>query len=307
MARIRTIKPEFWKSEAIACLPISARLTFIGLWTYVDDNGVGLDNEKLIVAELFPLEENPLETLANVSRDLQKLSDSGRIVRYTISGKRYLAIRNWAEHQKIDKPGKPRYPEPEHTESHVNTGFSETPTDSFARVSRECRDTPSPGAGNREQGTGSREQGEAPAPSPADAGSPPAAPPLVLSPVEPPLEIPLPVAVVAIPTNTGDEFPIYPPMVEEFERAYPAVDVLAQLRAMRAWSVSNPTNRKTRAGMLRFVNGWLAKEQNKPRRPDAVGTKGRFDARDQAGILAQNRAAAETLRQRRPELFREGV
>src|SRR3546814_14876688 len=70
MARIRTIKPEFWTSETIAALPIRTRLTFIGLWTYVDDNGVGFGNETLIVAELFPLEDDPPDTLAHVSREI---------------------------------------------------------------------------------------------------------------------------------------------------------------------------------------------------------------------------------------------
>lgn len=41
--RIRNIKPEFWRSQDITALDKSARLTFIGLWNYVDDNGVGLD------------------------------------------------------------------------------------------------------------------------------------------------------------------------------------------------------------------------------------------------------------------------
>ena len=59
MARIRSIKPEFFTSEVIASLPLSARLTFIGLWTYVDDNGVGLDNERLILAAVWPLEDEP--------------------------------------------------------------------------------------------------------------------------------------------------------------------------------------------------------------------------------------------------------
>ena len=52
MGRIRSIKPEFFTSEVVAELPLSTRLTFIGLWTYVDDNGVGLDNELLVTAAL---------------------------------------------------------------------------------------------------------------------------------------------------------------------------------------------------------------------------------------------------------------
>ena len=40
MARIRTVKPEFWTSEQIVeCDPV-ARLLFIGMWNFADDHGV---------------------------------------------------------------------------------------------------------------------------------------------------------------------------------------------------------------------------------------------------------------------------
>lgn len=114
--RIRSIKPEFWSSLDIAAITDwGDRLLFIGLWSYVDDNGVGRDVDKLIVADLFPLEDDPRETLARVSRGLQNLSEAGRIVRYTVAGKPYLAISGW-QHQRIDKPNKPRYPTPEEAE-----------------------------------------------------------------------------------------------------------------------------------------------------------------------------------------------
>src|SRR6185312_4646746 len=110
MARIRSIKPEFFTSETIAALPLSARLTFIGLWTYVDDNGVGLDNELLVTAAIWPLERDNLETLARTREDLATLSRDGLVSRYQDSRKRYLFVTGWDEHQKVDHPRKPRYP-----------------------------------------------------------------------------------------------------------------------------------------------------------------------------------------------------
>ena len=41
------------------------------------------------------------------------------------------------------------------------------------------------------------------------------------------------------------------------------MDVEQQLRNMRGWLNSNPKNRKTASGIGRFVNGWLAGEQNR--------------------------------------------
>lgn len=173
MARIRTVKPDFWKSESIAALPFRTRLTFIGLWTYVDDNGVGLDSYKLIAAELFGLEDDPREARANVREDLARLHSAGRIVRYTVGGKRYFAIVNWSEHQKIDKPGRPRYPDPDDgLATHLSREEAwkmDAPTSIPEQHSRESRETLAPGVGNREEGVGSRDKGIPPEAGNADA------------------------------------------------------------------------------------------------------------------------------------------
>ncbi len=164
MPRIRTIKPEFWKSESIAALPQQTRLTFIGLWTYVDDNGVGIDNAKLVAAELYPLEEDPRETLASVQRDLARLANARRILRYAVGSKAYLEIANWKEHQKIDRPGKARHPDHTHPDAvHLsceNVDPTPVPIPVFDEPSRDFREglatshLPEQGTGNREQGAG---------------------------------------------------------------------------------------------------------------------------------------------------------
>lgn len=45
--------------------------------------------------------------------------------------------------------------------------------------------------------------------------------------------------------------------------AYPAVDVKQELRKMIAWLESNPKRKKTRRGITRFIDSWLAREQDK--------------------------------------------
>lgn len=78
--------------------------------------------------------------------------------------------------------------------------------------------------------------------------------------------------VLTIPTNVkGKEYPVTKEFFDEMSELYPAVDVMAALRAMRAWSISNPKKRKTYKGMPRFINLWLSKEQDK-------GGKSRVDA-----------------------------
>lgn len=62
--------------------------------------------------------------------------------------------------------------------------------------------------------------------------------------------------------------------IEMWEQTYPAVDVKAELRRMIAWLDSNPTKRKTRQGIGRFINNWLARTQ------DSGGTKGQKEVRE---------------------------
>lgn len=142
--RIRSIKPEFWRSDDITALDWETRLLFIGLWSYVDDNGVGLDKLAAITADLFAgdLEEDAPETFARVSRGLQKLQETGRITRYIADGKSYLHITNWGKHQRIDHPNRARYPLPTSENAELR--------ESFATISRETSETLA--TGTEEQG-----------------------------------------------------------------------------------------------------------------------------------------------------------
>ena len=63
--------------------------------------------------------------------------------------------------------------------------------------------------------------------------------------------------------NDKTEYEVTYDDVAEYQELYPAVDVKQQLRNMKGWCDSNPTNRKTRNGIKRFINGWLSKEQNR--------------------------------------------
>lgn len=68
--------------------------------------------------------------------------------------------------------------------------------------------------------------------------------------------------VVEVPILGNKAYGVSPEMVDEWSKAYPAVDVVAELHKMRVWSLSNPTKQKTSTGIARFVNAWLSKAQN---------------------------------------------
>lgn len=74
---------------------------------------------------------------------------------------------------------------------------------------------------------------------------------------------PAPVVIVAIPLVDGSFFNVTDHLIAEFAAAYPAVDVTQQMVGMRVWSITNPKLRKTKNGILRFINGWLSKEQDR--------------------------------------------
>lgn len=68
-----------------------------------------------------------------------------------------------------------------------------------------------------------------------------------------------------IPLNDHTVYPVSREEMETFAKLYPAVDVPQALRNIQAWCMSNPERRKTRRGVMRFINTWLAREQNRGR------------------------------------------
>lgn len=174
MPRIRSIKPEFFTSLTIADLPLSTRLTFIGLWTYVDDNGVGPADPRLIRAAVWPLEEAP-DILQRTREDLQRLHTARLVTLYEVSGKPLVFVNGWTEHQKVSHPRKPRFLTPDEVpqrrdqESYDSPESLQSPPEDRESPPETLR--PEQGAGSREQGEGIEEDAE----PPASADSPPRA------------------------------------------------------------------------------------------------------------------------------------
>lgn len=78
--------------------------------------------------------------------------------------------------------------------------------------------------------------------------------------------------VEAIPLTDGTEWRPTVSEYDEYCRLYPSVDVFDSFRRMRAWSLSNPTKKKTRNGVKRFVNTWLSKEQDNSGKASTKGS-----------------------------------
>lgn len=147
MARIRSIKPEFFGSLDVAVLSLEARLTFIGLWTHVDDDGRCIDDARLLKAAIWPLDRDVTED--DVDRVVAELAKRGRVVRYRVDDRQYLQVQGW-HHQKIDRKKDSKLPGQDHDRAHVVDGSSTT-----QRASSEAS-SPDHGSGSgSDRGSGS--------------------------------------------------------------------------------------------------------------------------------------------------------
>lgn len=69
--------------------------------------------------------------------------------------------------------------------------------------------------------------------------------------------------IASLLLNDGTEFAVTQDIYDRLARTYPAVDTMQQLREIENWCFSNPKNRKTRNGVMRFINSWFSREQDK--------------------------------------------
>lgn len=217
MARIRTIKPEFFTSEDICSLSPLARLLYIALWCEADREGRFEWKPKTFKLRYLPGDNCDVDLLAT------ELIDGGLVVIFEADGKRFAEIPTFGKHQVINN---------RESESQIPSRVAHASTTRQPRVKAE----------GRKEGKGR----EGVCTEPDDS--------------MPPDDSPEPVAV--LPLVDGTDYEVKPALADEWRAAYPAIDVHQQLLAMRAWTVANPANRKTRNGIERFIVKWLAKAQN---------------------------------------------
>ncbi|MFJ4284036.1 hypothetical protein ACIPY0_00155 [Paenarthrobacter nicotinovorans] len=106
MARIRTIKPEFWTDGNIVRLSPFARLLYIGIWNFtLCDHGHVADDAFRLKLQILPMDDVDIEAL------LAELMAAGRIERVSDeAGRTYLHVKRFGDHQKIDPRWKTRCP-----------------------------------------------------------------------------------------------------------------------------------------------------------------------------------------------------
>lgn len=132
MARIRTIKPDFWTDEKIVELSPLARLLFIGLWNFCDDEGRMALSVKRLKLQILPADS------ADISELLGEIRREGLVTIYVIEDKEYLQVNGLSKHQKIDRrtpsklpppPSSPEFPRVPPTEGKGREGIKEGSSD----------------------------------------------------------------------------------------------------------------------------------------------------------------------------------
>jgi hypothetical protein len=101
MARIRTVKPDFFRHEGLydaerkSGLPL--RLAFAGLWTAADREGRFNWSPRTLKLDCLPHDE------VDFAAVMDALHEHGFIIKYAIDGKEYGAVPSWQQHQHINQ------------------------------------------------------------------------------------------------------------------------------------------------------------------------------------------------------------
>lgn len=237
----RIIKDTIRTSKKINALTDFQFRLWVYLITYVDDYGRGSADPEIIKGFVFPRRKKVNET--DIKDALAALASTGCISLYDIDGESYFCFPSWGEHQRIQTK-RSKFPEPPILpESHLFAAED----DDLQKVTVDHREKPpeSESESKSEKTLSSTPKAGA---EPCDVSTLAAEP-----------------AAIKLPLNDNSEYDVPKSFADEMAQLYPAVDVMQQLAAMRGWLIGNPTKRKTRAGIKRFITSWLAREQDRGR------------------------------------------
>lgn len=112
MARIRTIKPEFWEDEVIGTLSTCARLLFIASWNVADDEGLLRWTPPYLKSVAFMYDD--AIGVGEVAGYMDEIERSGLVYPYRGGkAKQQLGyVVHFHRHQKINRPQPSRLPAP---------------------------------------------------------------------------------------------------------------------------------------------------------------------------------------------------
>ena len=153
MARIRTIKPEFFTSPDTAKASVEARLFYIALWCWADDWGVGEANMNALLGFAFPEDDD--KTRKEIQSLCKEVANTYGTLFYENNGRYFYQIPAWEDHQKTQRRAKRRNPTHDDPESQPDKRIYGEP-----ETSEHLQGTSESTQGNDQEGTGEKEQGK---------------------------------------------------------------------------------------------------------------------------------------------------
>ena len=244
----RILRESICTSDTIDKLSWFEEALYYRLIVTCDDFGRFDGRTAVIKNRLFPLKDGL--TLKTVETALHGLANAGLVSFYTVEGRRFLCLPTWGKYQ-TQRAKVSKYPAPDTSD--------ESDEQSSAIICKQMQADDSKCSRIRESNSlfAIRDTGiENIGTEPQAASMPP---------------------VIFLPLNDGSEYPVSQEQCHEWAGLYPAVDVIQQLRQMRAWLIANPRKKKTKSGINRFIVAWLSKEQ------DRGGVYGKEESRGQQG------------------------
>ncbi len=235
MARIRTVKPDLFRHEALfeaeqeTSLPL--RLVFIGLFCCCDREGRFEWRPRKLKLDVLPYDD------IEFSRVLDALPTRGFIVKYEVSGVDYGCIPSFSRHQVINNRERAsEYPDL----AAGNVLLAGDSLDYSELTERDSRvtDASTTREGNaQEEGKGKEGKGK---------GNTAAQ---------------IAKSAIGLPLMNNGFFSIKPEQLEKLKTLYPDIDCEQELRNMIGWFDANPEKLKPRTAIMQFVNSWLANRQ----------------------------------------------
>lgn len=121
MPRIRTFKPEFFRSPDTAKASPLARLLYMAMWSWANDEGIGETNLYGLLGFAFP-DDDEL-TVKDLQRLLKEVRGSFGVLFYEHHGRFYYSIPSWDSHQKTERRAAGRNPRPDDPDSRPDLRF----------------------------------------------------------------------------------------------------------------------------------------------------------------------------------------
>ena len=219
----RVIKESIRTSKKVNALSDFEFRLWLYLITYVDDYGRGSADPELIKNLVFPRRKGITEQ--QIQKALDSLANTGMVILYEYDEEPFLYFPNWDKHQRIQSK-KSKFPDP------ADGDLSPSSTVTYGDARPRAR-VLNPIQIQSESNTN-------------NSTELPSAPP-----------------VLTLTLNDGSEYGVSQSDIDEWQEAFPNVDVTQQLHAMKLWCRDNPKKRKTKRGIRRFVTNWLDGEQNR--------------------------------------------